>query len=84
MMSDAIPKTFLYLKPVTSTLEWLACCDLCDASEIDDIIAHECPSAGTLRPMFLDERDGCMICLRCAEAGDYLVIETCEAKGDIS
>lgn len=81
-MTTTTPPTFPHLTPVTPTRERLFHCDLCHASEVDDIMGRPFPFTLTtdLRPMYRDERDGITVCLKCAEAGEYLVIETIEAS----
>lgn len=68
--------TFPHLTPVYPTLDRLLSCDLCHASEVDDIIATPFPTVAELRPMYRDERDGITVCHECAVKGEYLVIET--------
>lgn len=72
--------TFPHLAPAAPTRDRLHHCDLCGDGEHADILAArgiEASFAADLRPMYVDARDGITVCRRCAEAGGYLVIETC-------
>lgn len=80
MASDTETKAFPHLTPAYPHRTGLHHCDICYEGEHADIIAAPFPNDAGLRPMFRDERDGVMVCLRCAEAGDYLVIETGETE----
>jgi hypothetical protein len=82
-VAETISRAFLHLTPAYPTRTCLHSCDICYATETDDILAAsglEASIAADLRPMFTDSRDGIIVCLRCAEAGDYLEIETEEVS----
>lgn len=72
MMSEPLHTEWPHLTPVEPSRERLWSCDICYESETEDIMAG---TSHTLRPMYHDARDGCVICQRCAETGRYLDLD---------
>lgn len=77
-MNEAQQQTvFSHLTPLESPAwgEGTLYCDLCYASETEDImnaVGLQASFEATLRPMYHDQRDDCVICQKCAESGMYL------------
>lgn len=66
-------KEYPHLKPAPPTRDKVYVCDLCYRSEIDEILgSRHGGSDADLIPMYLDGRDGVVVCRGCAESGAHI------------